>query len=116
MSYLVIGAAGQLGSTFVRVLQERGLEVHARTRADLDLTREGDVLAAVAAIGPSVILNCAAYNAVDRAEQDAAGALAVNAFAVQSLARAAAACGATLVHYSTDFVFDGTAQEQYTEA
>jgi dTDP-4-dehydrorhamnose reductase len=62
-----------------------------------------------------VILNCAAYNAVDRAEDAVADALAVNAFVPQSLARAARAVDATLVHYSTDFVFDGHASRPYTE-
>jgi len=116
MSYLITGAAGQLGSTFVRQLAGGPDPVHAVTRAELDLTREADVVALVGRLRPSVILNCAAYNAVDRAERDAAGALAVNAFAVQSLARAAAACGATLVHYSTDFVFDGLAATPYVES
>ena len=115
MSYLIIGAAGQLGSTFVRMLASGDRPVHALTRADLDLTHEADVISAVAERRPSVILNCAAYNAVDRAEDDAAGALAVNAHAVQSLARAAVACGATLVHFSTDFVFDGLATTPYVE-
>ena len=61
------------------------------------------------------MINCAAYNAVDRAEDDVAGALEGNAFAVRSLARAAAAAGAVLVHYSTDFVFDGETDRPYAE-
>ena len=64
---------------------------------------------------PDVIINCSAYNAVDRAEDDPVTALAVNAFAVQSLARAAAAANAVFVHYSTDFVFDGLAEQPYVE-
>ena len=62
-----------------------------------------------------MIVNCTAYNNVDGAEDDAATALAVNAFAVRSMAAAAAQVGATLVHYSTDFVFDGEAATPYTE-
>ena len=61
------------------------------------------------------MVNCAAYNAVDEAEDDTVAALEVNAFGVRSLARAAAAIDATLVHYGTDFVFDGTASEPYGE-
>ena len=63
----------------------------------------------MARVRPDVIVNCAAYNDVDGAEDHPVDALNVNAFAVRALARAAPAHGATLVHYSTDFVFDGTA-------
>src|SRR5690606_23452896 len=114
--YLVTGAAGQLGSTFVQRLARDGVDVVALTRAQLDLTDDAQVRATVARERPDVILNCAAYNAVDAAEDDAAGALAVNAFGVHSLARAAMPIGARLVHYSTDFVFDGFADRPYTEA
>jgi dTDP-4-dehydrorhamnose reductase len=90
-------------------------EVIAHTRASLDVTDAGAVRRAVAAASPQVIVNCAAYNDVDGAENAPATALAVNAFAVRTLARAAADAGATLVHYSTDFVFDGAAGEPYRE-
>jgi dTDP-4-dehydrorhamnose reductase len=113
--FLVTGAAGQLGSTFVRDLAARGADCVALTRAELDLTVDADVHEAIAAAKPDVILNCAAYNAVDRAEDNASAALAVNALAVRALGRAAAAGGVTLVHYSTDFVFDGKASEPYVE-
>jgi dTDP-4-dehydrorhamnose reductase len=85
------------------------------TRRELDLTNHAAVAAAIARERPAVILNCAAYNAVDQAEDAVADALAVNAFVPQSLARAARAVDATLVHYSTDFVFDGHASRPYTE-
>jgi dTDP-4-dehydrorhamnose reductase len=116
MRYLLTGAAGQLGSAFrVRLAADRA-EVVALTRADLDVADPGRILQVVADARPDVVINCAAYNAVDAAEDDAPGAFAVNAFAVLALARAAEAAGAALVHYSTDFVFDGTASEPYTEA
>lgn len=115
MRYLLAGAGGQLGSAFRARLSARGADLVAVTRAELDLTDAGAIRVAVARVGPGVILNCAAYNAVDQAEGDAPGAFAVNAFAVLELARSAAACGATLVHYSTDFVFDGTASAPYVE-
>jgi dTDP-4-dehydrorhamnose reductase len=67
-------------------------------------------------VHPAVILNCAAFNDVDGAEDAPSAALATNAFGVRSLARAAEACGAMLVHYSTDFVFDGVATRPYDEA
>jgi dTDP-4-dehydrorhamnose reductase len=115
MTYLITGAAGQLGSAFVQRAERDGMVWAALTRQQLDLTDRAAVVAAVDRIRPAVIVNCAAYNAVDRAEDDASAALAVNAFAVQSLARAAASVGAVLVHYSTDFVFAGTASRPYVE-
>jgi dTDP-4-dehydrorhamnose reductase len=115
MRYLLTGASGQLGSAFRAGLAARGADLVAVTRAELDLTDAGAIRQTVARVRPGVILNCAAYNAVDQAEGDAPGAFAVNAFAVLELARSAAACGATLVHYSTDFVFDGTAGIPYVE-
>ena len=115
MRYLITGAAGQLGAAFAHRLGTRGDDLVALTRRDLDLTDARAVVAAVEAARPDVILNCAAYNAVDQAEDDAPGALAVNAFAVHDLARAASRGGARLVHYGTDFVFDGLATAPYRE-
>jgi dTDP-4-dehydrorhamnose reductase len=112
MKLLVIGAAGQLGSTFADV---PGHEVVGLTRADVDVTDHGALLAAVAREQPDVLINCTAYNNVDGAEDDVATALAVNALAVRSLAAAAARVGASFVHYSTDFVFDGEASTPYRE-
>ena len=112
---LVVGAAGQLGSAMVRRLSHETTVV-GLTRRELDLTNHAAVATVVARERPAVILNCAAYNAVDQAEDAVADALAVNAFVPQSLARAARAVDATLVHYSTDFVFDGHASRPYTES
>ncbi|MCE2540269.1 MAG: dTDP-4-dehydrorhamnose reductase [Acidobacteria bacterium] len=114
MRALVTGAGGQLGRSVARVLAAEH-DVVPLTRGELDITDEPRVRAGVAEACPGVIVNCAAYNAVDDAEDDVVAALEVNAFGVRSLARAAAACGATLVHYGTDFVFDGTASEPYRE-
>jgi len=111
---LVTGAGGQLGRTVAPVFASEH-EVAALTRGDLDLTDAAAVRATVDGLRPGVIVNCAAYNAVDGAEDDPVTALAVNAFGVRSLARAAAGIDATLVHYGTDFVFDGTASEPYGE-
>ena len=114
MKVLVTGAGGQLGRTLARVFATAG-DVVPLARADLDLTDDAAVRAVVGEARPDVILNCAAYNAVDGAEDDAVAALDVNAFGVRSLARAAASVDAVLVHYGTDFVFDGTASEPYGE-
>ncbi|OFW21520.1 MAG: dTDP-4-dehydrorhamnose reductase [Acidobacteria bacterium RIFCSPLOWO2_12_FULL_66_21] len=114
MRILVAGAPGQLGQAITERLSAAHTVV-ALGRADLDLTSEPDVLRLVEAEHPDVIVNCAAYNAVDDAEDNASEALAVNAFAVLGLARAARACRATLVHFGSDFVFDGRADRPYVE-
>jgi dTDP-4-dehydrorhamnose reductase len=89
--------------------------VVALARRDLDLTDERAILDRVRREAPDLLLNCAADNRVDAAEADPAPALRVNALAVAALARSADETGATLVHFSTDFVFDGTVDRPYTE-
>ena len=84
-------------------------------REHLDVSNETAVIDAVAAVYPDVVINCAAYNDVDGAEHEPDAALRVNAFGVLALARAARRASATLVHYSTDFVFDGETDRPYTE-
>lgn len=115
MRVLIAGAAGQLGTTVGRLFAAAGDHVTRAARADIDLTDPGRVQAGVADARPEVIVNCAAYNDVDGAEDDVRTALAVNAFGVRTLAAAARAAGAVLIHYSTDFVFDGEARRPYTE-
>jgi len=111
---LVTGAGGQLAHFIVRAFA--GSEVLALDRRALDITDPLAVARVVGEAAPAVIVNCAAFNDVDGAEDRPEAALAVNAFAVRSLALAAEASGATLVHYSTDFVFDGKRLETpYTE-
>lgn len=113
MRVLVTGARGLLGAAIVREFDDA--EVHAFSRQELDVADEPAVAGAVASLHPDVIINCAAYNNVDRAEQEADDALRVNAFGVLALARAARGAGAALVHYSTDFVFDGETDRPYVE-
>ena len=114
MTILVTGAQGQLGCTIADRLQADH-RVEAFARSELDLTRSARVIDTVHDVKPDVIINCAAYNDVDGAEDHPVEAFAVNAFGVRTLARAAREVGAVLVHYSTDFVFDGARQEPYTE-
>lgn len=114
MRVAVIGARGQLGAAMAREFRD-GHSVDAFDRAALELTDGERVLETLTRLQPDAIVNCAAYNAVDAAEDHPVEALAVNAVAVRTLARAAAAVDAALVHYSTDFVFDGTASEPYSE-
>jgi dTDP-4-dehydrorhamnose reductase len=112
---LVTGARGQLGSAIVDSYSSRA-EVVPLDRARLEITDPDAVSKAVAHERPDVVINCAAYNDVDGAEDNVEAALANNAFAVRALARAAAASEAVFVHYGTDFVFDGNTSEPYTEA
>jgi dTDP-4-dehydrorhamnose reductase len=112
---LVTGASGQLGAVVVAQLVAGGHEVTPAARADLDIRSHADVMRAVTTLRPHVVVNCAAYNDVDGAEDRYQTAFDVNAFAVRSLARAAQTAGAVLVHYSTDFVFDGESARPYTE-
>src|SRR5438067_1359251 len=106
MRILVTGAAGQLGTAVVQQYQGRA-EVIPAMRQALDIGSPASVDAFVARERPDVVINCAAYNDVDGAEDHAGEALRVNAMAVRALARATAAAGGVLVHYGTDFVFDG---------
>lgn len=114
MRVVVTGAGGLLGAAIVREFS-RDADLIALDRARLDLTDEAAVAGVIAAERPDVIVNCAAYNDVDGAEEAPALALQTNAFAVLALSRAAAGAGATLVHYSSDFVFDGETDRPYVE-
>jgi dTDP-4-dehydrorhamnose reductase len=111
---LLFGAAGQLGRATAARLESRAT-VTPLARPDVDLTDARATRAAVIDRRPEVVINCAAYNNVDGAEGAAAAALTVNAMAVGTMARAAADVGAILVHYGSDFVFDGRAGVPYTE-
>jgi dTDP-4-dehydrorhamnose reductase len=111
---LVIGSAGQLGRELERIFVDVGLVVaidrNSADLADPDRTRE-----VVRRVAPDVILNAAAYTAVDRAESEMPLAHAINALAPRVLAEEAIGCNALLVHFSTDYVFDGSKPEPWTE-
>ena len=114
MKVLVTGAHGQLAGAIVGAYRDVA-QVVPYARQELDIADFDAVMRCVSADAPDLIINCAAYNNVDRAEDDAAAALTANAFAVRCLARAAAETDATLVHYGTDFVFDGKTTRPYVE-
>ena len=109
----VLGASGQLGSAFVRAL---GDSCHPVTREELDLADPEAIRPWVESEKPELVINCAAYTAVDAAETDAASARIVNAVAVGALAEATAHHGAGLVTFSTDYVFDGEKKTGYVES
>ncbi|CAL9281229.1 dTDP-4-dehydrorhamnose reductase [Streptomyces sp. SudanB52_2052] len=110
MRWLITGAGGMLGRDVVDELTRRGETVTGLDRAALDITRPEAVDAAVREHRPDLVVNCAAYTAVDDAETDEARALEINGDGPRLLARACAAHGARLVHVSTDYVFDGEAR------
>jgi dTDP-4-dehydrorhamnose reductase len=115
MRVAIVGCQGRLGSAIVREFEGAGYSVLPLTRRDLDITDEGAVAATVGRLAPDAIINCSAYNAVDRAEAEPAAAFALNASGPRALARAAAGVNAMLVHYGSDFVFDGEATKPYGE-
>jgi dTDP-4-dehydrorhamnose reductase len=115
MKVAVFGATGMLGTETVAEWMRHGHDVTALTRADADVTQGPQVAEVVARLAPDVVINCTAYNKVDDAEDAPSTAFAVNAWAVRSMARAALAADAVFVHYSTDFVFDGTSDRPYVE-
>ena len=114
MRLIVTGAGGLLGSAIAREFA-RSATVVPLDRLNLDVTDAAAVRAAIERERPDAVINCAAYNQVDGAEDQPRLALDVNAFAVLALARASADTGAHFVHYSSDFVFDGETDRPYQE-
>ena len=112
---VVLGAGGLVGGELFRALAAAGWRVQAVSHAACDIRNLGQVRAACGD-GPSVIFNAAAYTNVDRAESEPDVARAVNAEGAEIVARAAAETGAKVVHYSTDFVFDGEQERPYVES
>jgi dTDP-4-dehydrorhamnose reductase len=115
LKILLVGRNGQVGRELARSLAPLG-EVQALGRDQLELTDPKAIRKTVRAAAPEVIVSAAAYTAVDRAESEPDLAFSVNANAPGILAAEAARLGALLVHYSTDYVFDGTKSSPYTEA
>ena len=114
MKLLVIGANGQVGFELQRSLAPLG-EVTAIDYPDLDITDADALRACLHRVGPDVLVNAAAYTAVDKAEADESTALAVNATAPGVMAQEMARTGGLMVHYSTDYVFDGNHTRPWTE-
>jgi dTDP-4-dehydrorhamnose reductase len=117
--WLVTGAAGMLGRDLTALLAARGdcggTDITGLSRADLDITDPAAVATAIDAAKPDVVVNCAAWTAVDAAEEHEAQALAINGHGAAHLAAACAKAGALLVHLSTDYVFAGDAAAPYPE-
>ncbi len=113
---IIFGGGGQLGVELCREFERREWIVQRVDRQSLDITDAQRVEAAVAKADPQVVVNAAAYNQVDIAEKEPMAAYQANALAVRNLAMACRQTDANLVHYSTDYVFDGTKGTPYVEA
>ena len=112
---VVFGSGGQLGVELVREFTNRGYAVTSFDRSAVDISDGSRVERSLAEVDPAIVLNAAAYNQVDVAENEPVAAYNANALAVRNLAMACRQVDARLVHYSTDYVFDGTAGRPYTE-
>ena len=112
---LVTGASGQLGRDTAERFAASGHEVVAAGRGELDVAHRDQVLSVVGSVGPDVVVNCAAFTAVDDCETDVDRAYQVNAMAVRHVAEAARRFGAYLCHVSTDYVFSGDKRGPYHE-
>jgi len=112
---LVLGARGTLGVALCDELGSAGWSVTPVGHADCDIRDAAAVAAQVARVSPAALFNAAAYTDVDRAESEPDAAFAVNATGAANVARAAAGAGVPVVHYSTDFVFDGELERPYEE-
>jgi dTDP-4-dehydrorhamnose reductase len=113
MKFLVTGAGGQLGYEVCRELARRGLAYQGVDIHDFDITNEAEVRACFTGCSPGAVLHCAAYTAVDQAEDNADLCRAVNADATRYIARACAAGGAKMIYLSTDYVFPGRGEIFY---
>ncbi len=111
----IFGGAGQLGTELRAELSARGYQVEGFDRSNADITDAARVEQALAQFDPAIVLNAAAYNQVDIAEKEPLPAFQVNALAVRNLAMACRQTDAKLVHFSTDYVFDGLAGRAYGE-
>jgi len=115
MKILVTGANGQLAKEFIKKLKREGKDFLALPRDKLDITNLKQVLKVFEDYKPDIVINCAAYNLVDKAEEEKERAFKVNAIGPKNLAFACEKFKAFFIHYSTDYVFDGKKQGLYTE-
>ncbi|MEE9447781.1 MAG: dTDP-4-dehydrorhamnose reductase [Arenicellales bacterium] len=114
MRILIFGKNGQVGSSLIELLADEH-EVKGLDQTDLDLKQVDDIDATISDFKPDWVINASAYTAVDRAEDDAELADAVNHLAPAVMAKACAALQCGFIHYSTDYVFDGTSKTPYVE-
>ncbi|MDI6402354.1 dTDP-4-dehydrorhamnose reductase [Balneolaceae bacterium ANBcel3] len=110
--WLIFGANGQLGKEWISFLPKKKTEFRGLSHQHVDITQESSLRQALESYRPDVVVNCAAYTRVDQAEEEAEKAFRVNAHAVEMLGRWCAAHHVALIHYSTDYVFSGHADDR----
>lgn len=115
MKFLVIGSDGQLGQDILKVLKENNEDYYAATLEDADITKSEEVKKLIDKKNPEAVINCAAFHDVGKCEENPEIAMEVNATAVANLAKISKEKGAKFMTVSSDYVFDGTKEEGYTE-
>ncbi len=115
MRIVIIGGSGQVGSDLARVLRDMHEDVWALSRSDLDITEKLALSDKLGKHNPDVIINCSVYHPVDECETNPGRSFAVNAIAVRDLGLAAKDLHASMVHFSSDYVFDGEQGRPYCE-
>ena len=115
MRVLVTGAGGQVATSLVNAANVSNIDLVALSRAILDITDSNSVMAAMRAHRPDVVVNAAAYTAVDKAESEPDAARRVNETGAANIANACRLTGVPVIHISTDYVFDGTKTSPYVE-
>lgn len=115
MRIVLVGGKGQVGSDLVKILEDQQEEYVSLGRSDLDITERANVRTTLSQYNPEVIINCSVYHPVDECERDPERSFAVNAIAVRDLGLAAKDFGASIVHFSSDYVFDGELGRPYRE-
>jgi dTDP-4-dehydrorhamnose reductase len=113
MKILILGAKGNLGQAFAELYKNE--QLHLWDRDELDITNQAAVNESLSKLHPDLVINCAAYNAVDQAETEEDQAMQLNGHGVGFIAQTCARLGVTLIHYSTHYVFDGEQKDGYTE-
>ena len=114
MKVLITGANGQLGREWVDFCEQNSINFESFSSSKLDITREDMVTEQIRTSGPDVVINCAAYTKVDQAEDESEQAMLVNRKGAEILAKVCGHAGAKLIHYSTDYVFEGTLSDMET--
>lgn len=115
MNIVLIGANGQLGSDLFKAFQKHGMAVTGLTHTQLDVCNHPQVSSAIESLKPDVVVNTSAFHKVELCDKDPQKSLEVNALAVRNLAKCCSSNKALLVHFSTDYVFDGKASKPYDE-
>ncbi len=113
--FLILGANGQLGREFQSILAKKKLTFHAPSKSDGNITKFTQIEELIQTLQPNIIINCAAYNAVDDAQDNPDLAYLINSDAVKNLAKICKTQNIFLTHYSSDYVFDGKKEGLYTE-